>query len=257
MGEQHYKSRKFKDALKAFEHALHINQSPILSVQLDSNLIYNTALAAYESKEWEKAITYLSKLNRGNYSTNVAHLLYTLYLKKNDTLMAETVLVESVKSYDDNKDLVLLLADLLYVMNEIERAVAVLDSACVRDSSNYIFPYTKGLVYQKSEQYSKAISAYEESILLAPDEAKIYLNIGTCYYNIGVEIDVNARTITNNTEFLEEKAKSAAAFDAAVTWLEKAYDLDSKNQKVIKMLYELYSVLGITDKVKDMENLIE
>jgi len=256
-GENHYKNKKYEDAFKAFEHALFIQQSDILSVQVNPNLMYNTALAAYESKNPDKAVKYLSELNKDNYSPNVPHLLYTIYLEQEDTLAAKNILDESIRHYDDNEDLVLLLADLLLQTNNSGRAVTILDSISLTDTANYIYPFTTGVVYQKTEQYDEAISAYEKAARLTADKAKIYANMGICYYNIGVEIQENARSITNNKIYLEEKAKTTAAFGSAMNWLEKAYEKDPRNQKVVEKLYELYSILGITDKIKKLEDQVK
>jgi tetratricopeptide (TPR) repeat protein len=256
LGETHFKEKQYKEALRAFETALQINRNPMLSVVIDTNLIFNTALAAYESKAWEKATTYLSTLNEHNYSSNVSHLLFNVYLETEDTLSAEQLLTEDIDRYDDNEDLVMLLAELLYQKNEINKAVGVLDTAFTKKPDNYIFPYTIGLIYQNTGQYRKAIAAYKMAVDLAPEEVKIYTNIGTCYYNTGVEIQKNARTISNNRIFLEEKKKSESEFRSAIRWLEEAYEKDSDNQLVIEKLYALYKVLGITDKIKSMEAII-
>lgn len=257
MGEKHFRNGKYEDALKAFEQALAIKQSDILEVQTDTNLIYNTALAAYEGKDLNKAESYLGMLHNNKYSPNTTHLLYTVHLEKEDTLAAETTLSEGIVYHEENQELVLLLADLLYRTDAPERALEVLDSAAFREPGNYIYPYTRGLVLQKSELYNDAIEAYEKALLLAPDEFKIYANIGTCYYNMGVEIDVNARNITNNYAFRQEKVKATEAFEYAVHWLEQAYEKDPDDQKVITKLYQLYKLLHITDKVRDMEAKME
>jgi tetratricopeptide (TPR) repeat protein len=257
LGENHFKDKQYKEALRAFETALQINQNPMLSVVIDSNLIYNTALAAYESKAWEKTINYLGTLNEHKYSSNVSHLLFNVYLESEDTLSAEQLLNEDIDRYEDNQDLVMLLADLLYQKNEIDKAVGVLDTAFTKKPDNYMFPYTIGLIYQKTEQYRRAIAAYKMAVDIAPEEVKIYTNIGTCYYNTGVEIQENARSISNNRIFLEEKKKSESEFRSAIRWLEEAHEKDPDNQVVIEKLYALYKVLGITDKIKSMEAVIE
>lgn len=257
LGEKHFTARQYKEALRAFEQAMQVNQSPVISVEIDSNLIFNTALAAYESKEWEKTVTYLTRLNENNYSANVSHLLFSVYMEVSDTIAAIQLLSEDIHRYNDSEHLVLLLADLLFKNDETEKAVAFLDTAAMRDTSNYIYPYTKGLVYQKREAYRKAIEAYKTAVELAPDKTSIHTNIGTCYYNIGVEIEENARTISNNRAFMEEKAKSEKEFVSAVQWLEDAHEKDPDNQAVIEKLYSLYKVLGITDKVKNMEARIQ
>ena len=256
LGERHFAGKKYDDALRAFENALEVMQSPFLSVKIDSNLIYNTAVAAYESQKWEKAIEHLGRLHEEAYSANSSHLLYSAYMETGDTASAEKVLVEAVEHYKDNEEMVLLLADLVFRLGETERVITILDDASSKDTSVYIYPYTKGLIYQKTGQYKEAIEAYETAHALAPGESKIYTNIGICYNNIGVEIDANARTITNNRAFLEEKAKSTAAFESAILWLEQALKMDEDNQTVIKKLYQLYKILNITDKLEIIEGKV-
>lgn len=255
-GVKHFRKAEYENALKAFEEAMQIYQSPILPVRTDTNLLYNTALAAFESEAWDKAIGYLNKLNEDIYSPNVPHLLYSVYLRKADTAAAEKVLMEGIGRYEDNEDLVLLLVDLLFQTKADEKAIAQLDDACSKNPSKYIFPYTKGLIYQKREQYQTAIDAYKEALTIAPGETEIYENIGTCYFNIGVEIERKARVITNNRAFTREKEKSDEAFETAVTWFEKALEKDPDNQFVITKLYQLYRVLGISDKMDSMEDMM-
>ncbi len=256
LGKQHYQKGEYEKALKAFEGAIEIYQSPFLPVTTDTNLIYNAALAAYESEDWEKAIGYLNKLNKDKYSPNVPHLLYTIYLGKADTATAEKVLMEGIEHYGDSEDLILLMVDLLFQSNATEKAIGLLDNASTKNPSKHIFPYTKGLIYQKREQYKMAIDAYKEALTIAPGEPIIYAHIGTSYYNIGVEIEKNARAITNNRAYIREKERSAEAFETAVTWFEKALDKDPDNQYVITKLYQLYRVLDISDKMHNMEGMM-
>ncbi len=222
LGTQHFRKGEYEKALKAFEEAIQVYQSPILPVRTDTNLIYNTALAAFESEEWEKAIGNLNKINKGNYSTNVPHLLYSVYLRQADTVAAEMVLVEGIKRYEDNENLILLLVDLYFGTNADKKALDLLDDAYSKNHSNHVFPFTKGLIYQKREQYQMAIDSYREALTVAPEETNIYTNIGTCYYNIGVEIEDKARAITNNRAFTREKEKSAEAFETAITWFRES-----------------------------------
>lgn len=235
-GEKKYAGEQYKEALRAYEHVIMINNNPIVDVKTDTNLVYNTALAAYMSKDWEKAIEYLSQLNSYGYSSNIPHLLYAAHLADQDTLAAEEALVDGIHRYAENEELVLLLVDLLLRTNDAHRAVAVLDTAASEHSENFIFPYAKGLVYEHTEQYAKAIGAYKKGIALAPDEARLYVNIGTCYYNTGVKIQAEARQITSNRKFLEEKARSEKAFESAEEWLQRAEEKDPDNEKVIRLL---------------------
>ena len=91
---------------------------------------------------------------------------------------------------------------------------------------------------------------------MAPDETEIHEHIGTCYYNIGVDIENSARSITHNRAFTREKEKSAKAFETAVTWFEKVLEKDPDNQYVITKLYQLYRVLDISDKMDNLEGMM-
>jgi len=249
MGQEQYGKEEYAKALKAFEHALDISKSPVLNVQTDTNLIYNTALAAYHLKKWEDASAYLQTLNEMQHSPNVAQLLFSLYLHNEDTTAAEEVLLEGIDRYDYDENMVLVLTEHLYNSNQAERAIEVLDSATVNDTANYRFPFTKGLILQKSGRYRAAITAYKMATKIQPDEVEAYVNIGNCYYNIGVEIKDNARQIVNNRIYLQERQKANRAFESAATWLEKAREKDPDNRKLTAQLNELYNMIRLDDQI--------
>ncbi len=253
VSEQHYASQKYEEATKSFEYVMEINQSKVLSLELDTSLIYNTALAAYKGKLYDKAITYLTRLNELNYSTNVPHLLYAIHIEQEDSASAKEALIDGINRYEKTEELVLLLVDINYEEGNIEEAVEVLDNAALKNPSNYIFPFTKGLVYQKTEQYDKAIEAYKQANVLDSAQIESCTKLGTCYFNIGVEIEKKSRSIKNNSVFLTEKAKSTEARKSAVRWLEKAYEYDPKNQTVREQLSQLYQVLQESEKLKNLD----
>jgi len=252
-GQVHYKNKEYKEALNAYQHAIEINESKVLTVATDTSLIYNAALAAYHVKKWDEATDYLQTLNEYRHSPNVAHLLYNLSLQNSDTAAAEQALFDGIDRYEYDEDLVLVLSDHLYQTGQLKKGIAVLDSAAQNDTTKYIFPYTKGLIYQKSGKYSQAIKAYQSAIHIDPEEVNSYVNIGTCYYNIGVEIKENARKITNNRQYLRERKRSDDAFRTAVKWLEQAREKDPDNHKLTAQLNELYKVIQLGEDIeKDM-----
>ena len=101
---------------------------------------------------------------------------------------------------------------------------------------------------------SNAIDIYKQANVIAPDELMVYINIATAYYNIGVSFEENTRTINNNRLVQEEKAKSQAAFNSAITWLDKAYDRGIDDATILSKVYDLYRLLRVTEKVRSIEN---
>lgn len=254
-GEKYFKNEEYAAAFRAYEYAFRVSKSTILNIEIDNNLLYNTAISAYKSAKLKEAIKYLEELNEVNYSPNVPHLMFSVYMNQYDTVAAHNIILDGIKKYEDNEALILLLVDFLYRKNEPDKAIGILNEAFMKDSSNYIYPYTKGLLLQKTEEYDKAIDAYKVAFSLPSDTLKIYTSIGTCYYNMGAEMDEKARTITNNHDYLEIKEQSSTAFNTAITWFEKAYEIDDKNPEIISKLNLLYKALDLKEKIIQLEPL--
>lgn len=252
-GEEHFKKREFDKALTKFQKAINVSQSPILTVDADNELYYNTALAAYEGKKMSKAIKYLEKLDKKNYSPNVSHLLFSIHLENEDIENAEKVLLDGISKYENNEALVLLMVDLLFEKGETQRSIEVLNEAIEENPEEPILFYTKGLVYQKSGEFRQAIDAYKKAAELEPENPMTYLNIATSFFNIGVEIEENTRTLESNYQVMEEMARSEQAFKSAERWLDKAYQIETRDQVVLLKLFELYRVMGNTDRSRSIQ----
>ncbi len=257
LGEKYYLKKDYSKAVEAFEHALLLSKSPLLSVVTDTNLVYNTAMAAYEARQWDMAVSYLIGLNDDAYSPNTALLLYSAHVNNGDSLLAEQVLFDAEERYKSEETIVLQLVDLLVGTGRAEQAVAILDTASSRRPENYHFPWTRGLVFQRLKLYDQAIVSLSQASTLAPGEVGIYYNLGICYYNIGVSINESARQIKSNLEYKSARREAMEQFREAVKWLEKAFELDPADQQTISKLYQLYYRLQMTEKRKTMELLIQ
>lgn len=255
-GVRHFNRGNYSESLRAFEQSLTIKNSPLLTVETDTLLIYNTALAAFESETWDKATQYLSKLHSYRYSINATHLYFKSALKTDDTLTAIKALREGISFYDYNETMVLLLSDFLFESSDYEGALQVLQDALNRQPLNPQFHYTKGLIHQKMEHYDLAIGTYSEVVRLAPENVMAHVNIATCYYNLGVEFEEIARTLANNIAVQEERARSQEAFREAVKWLDKANQQEPDDQSVISRIYELYTLLRENEKARMIEGRI-
>ncbi len=253
LGQRHYLRREYSQALKAFELALLVSRSPLISVKVDTSLIYNTAMAAYESRSWDKAVQYLSGLDKDSYSPGTSLLLQKAYLAVGDSVSGEIVLKEGVRKYEYNQTIVLQLVDLYVGSSRWVEAFVLMDSAIVHQPDNHYFPWTRGLLYQNLEQYELAIEDLLYASKLDPEEITIYYNLGICYYNMGVEIDKKALQIRSNMEYRAIRAEAKISFEKAVVWFEKAYEANPKHQATILKLYQLYSRLDMIQKRDSMK----
>lgn len=252
-GERLFKEEKYNEALRAFEQAIKINEGAVLSAPADHDLYFNAAVAAYESENQDKAIEHLRFLHEERYTPNATHLLFTLYLEKENINRAEEVLTEGIEGYEDNEVLVMLLAELLFEKGDTEGAIEMLEKAASENPSEYTFHFTKGLIYQKTNQYSLAIKAYKEAIEVNPDQMEAYLNLATCYYNMGVDIEESTIQIQSSREAAQNRNKSAAAFDSAIEWLDKIYDKNPDDPSLLLRLYQLYRAMNVNDKARNLQ----
>lgn len=253
-GVQHFEKEEYSKALRAFETALKINRSPVLTVPRDLPLKYNAALAAFQSENWEKAKEHLKLLDKKKYDPNVTHLLFVIYLKE-DIAQAEKVLLDGIRKYEDNKDLVMLMVDLLFEKEEIDRALEVLRAASEENPDEYSYHFTRGVIYQKTEQYPQAIEAYYMAAELNPDHIPTEVHIATCYYNQGVAIEENATRLSSNIEVQQQKVRSESAFASAVQWLDKARQKRPQDPAVLLKMYQLYNLMGETEKARSIQRL--
>ena len=257
LGQRHYLRREYNQALKAFELTMLVSNSPLISVKIDTSLIYNTAMAAYESRSWDKAVQYLTGLDKDSYSPETTLLLQKAYLAVGDSISGEVVLKEGVEKYAYNQTIVLQLVDLYVASSRWAEAFVLMDSSIVHQPDNHYFPWTRGLLYQNMEQYELAIEDLLYASKRAPEEITIYYNLGICYYNMGVEIDKKALQIRSNMEYRAIRAEAKISFEKAVVWFEKAYEANAKHQPTILKLYQLYSRLEMTQKRESMKWLIK
>ncbi|MEA3461242.1 MAG: hypothetical protein U9R49_05145, partial [Bacteroidota bacterium] len=114
LGEEHYMKREYKAALQAFEHALYIGNSELISAKTDTNLVYNTAMAAYESSNWRKAIQYLTGLHDDAHSPSASLLLAMAHMEEGDTLQAEEVMMDGLEIYHYEDSIV------MYLVNQMD-----------------------------------------------------------------------------------------------------------------------------------------
>jgi tetratricopeptide (TPR) repeat protein len=257
LGLRNLNERKFSQALRAFEQAILIERLAFLQLQPDTTLVYNAGLAAYRIKNWEKAKAYLGRLHQYRFSENATHLLFKTNLALRDTVAAENVLFEGIDAYENNENLVIMLAGLLADQSRTVEAVAVIDKALEKDPENSTLFYNKGLAFQMDGRYAEAIAAYESAIDLNPDNLMAYANIATCYYNIGVSFEESTLELTNNRDVKRQRQKSEAAFNRSLQWLDEAIIRNPDDIWIIERLSSLYIEMGKPDKTRTLLKNLE
>ena len=257
LGQRHFLNGDYEEAFRAFEHAMLVNNSELIPEYIDTSLIYNTALAAYESQNWDKAIAYFTGLHLQGHDPATSILLYSALIESGDSSRAEEVLWEGLEIYHYENQLVAHVINLYAQSGRDEQALSIIQDAIKEDPGNYRFLWARGLVYRRMGEREKAVESMKAALELAPDESRIYYHIGLIYYNMGIDLTEQAREISNIDLYLDLKARAREHYLRAVFWLEKSYEMDPYGDKIISILYQLYNQLQMEEKEESLRLLME
>lgn len=256
MGEKLYGQRAYKEALRAFEHAILIGDSELIAAKTDTGLVLNTAMAAYESQEWGRAIKYLSGLHEEAYSPSASLLLAMAYEENGDTLQSEEVLLKGLEIYHYEDSIVMFLVNQMVSTARLEPAINILDRAIEAKPDNFKFYWARGLVYRRMNNNDEAIKSFLLAAERSPEDPALYYHIGICYYNMGIDLRESALLITESNRFREVREQYREKFREAVVWFERSYELNPYNEATVSTLYQLYDRLQMKEKQESLQQFI-
>jgi len=234
-----------------------VNRSELVKALVDTSLVYNTALAAFEAGNWERAVHYLTELHDAAHHPATTLLLYRACEGMQDSIRAEEVLMEALDIYHYDRQVVVYLVNLLASTDRYELAVDILDQAIEKHPEEDQFHWGKGLIYRRLGNREGAIESFKKAIELNPDEAKLYYHVGVIYYNMGVDLRKASLRVIDSQEYLELKARSLEKFRESVHWMEQSYALNPYDEQSIQRLRQLYNELQMKDKEASMQRLLE
>ncbi len=249
-GVKEFQGQKYEDAMKSFEYALKVGQDKVFGGVVDTSLIYNAGLAAYNAKLWDKSIEHIRKAIDMNYGGSAAYvLLKNAYLEKGDTLTAKKVLQEGFDKFPTDKTIIFELINYyLLIEKNSEAALDYIKKGLEKDPENASLYFAEGLALDKMGKHQEAIAAYKESIARDSTFLNSYYNLGALIFNDGVNMFNECNKIMDNDKFKACVAKADAKFKESLPYLERAHELDPKEINTMETLKVLYYRLHMYDK---------
>lgn len=240
-GVQKYEAKDYEGAFNSFEVNIKIAASDLYIGVIDSGIYYNTGLAAFNARMWDKAIPYFEKCVEMKYEGAQPHfLIYQSYMEKGDTVTAEGILRKTLDLYPESQEVILQLLDHYYKTNKIPEAFSYLVAAKSKDPNNYSLYWMEGALNMKLEKWDDAITSMAKAIELKPDLFDLYYNQGVCYYNKAVEMFKKANEIMDAAKYNVAVAEANQVFIRAIPYFEKAYSLKPEEVDALRNLKELY-----------------
>jgi Flp pilus assembly protein TadD len=101
-----------------------------------------------------------------------------------------------------------------------------------------------------ADKLALAEADYKKAIEFKPDYFDALYNLGALYNNKGAFIAKEANKIANEAKYKVENAKATEEFNKAMPVLEKALQINPKDNNTLFALKQIYSRLQLLDKLK-------
>jgi len=270
-GIENFKAGKYADALNNFEKSIQINEE--FQKQIDSNAVYNAALSAEKSQNYDKAVQYFQKAIDIKYGGNdEGPLLYSLladaYLKKGDKQNYITTIQKGRKAYSNDKSLILSELNYFIEAGKYKEAITNLELAITKEPNNEIFPFNIGVIYDNmanpgegkpvpaekefNEFVAKAEASYKKALEINPNYFDALYNLGALYFNKAVKQSEIVNNIKDNNKYKIESAKVDEIFKMSLPFLEKGEEIRTNDiityKNLISTLQKLYLMTEQTEK---------
>jgi len=260
-----FNDKNYNKALTSFKSILEIDKLPLMQekdkpASIDTTIIFNAGLAAYNAENYDEAIKYYGEATKYGYKENTPYeLMAQCYLNQKDTLKTLEVLHDGFEKYPQSSSILTTMINIYLKTNKIDDAIKYLDIAIKQDPTNATFYFASGSLYDKTKQTDHAIKAYSKAIELNPKYFDAYYNLGAIYYNKGVaQVDIANAVPTNDPKKYEiEKEKADEQFRKSIPFMEKASEINPKDTYSLESLKTLYYRLKMMDKFDEVSKKIE
>jgi len=245
----------YPKALRSFEQILDVQEIDVIKQDnpgvVDTVIIFNAGLAAYNAENYDKAIEYYREAAKYGYNeARTYSLIANAYQLKKDTLGALDALQEGFEKYPEDNTVLTSMIQIYLDMDKTEDAMKYLDMAIRQDPNNPTFHFAQGTLHEKMQNADKAIESYDNAIAADSEFFNAYYNMGALYYNKGVQqIEVaNAVPTSDNATYEIELKKADEWFQKALPYMEKCHELNPQDNMTMESLKNLYY------RLKDMDN---
>lgn len=258
--------KSFGQSVSAFEQAYEIYTQAGIN---DTTTIFYISVAAELAGDYGKAKEKLVQLVAMQYPkpTIYSSLAGIYYEQDKDVNKAIEIYAQGRDRFPNDLNLLLMETNLFLAEAMTEKALNNLQEAARIDTTNATIFFAIGAKYNevvddttktdemRKDAFDKAVVAYMRSIELKPDYFDPNYNIGALYVNKAS----NVITVANELPIEEQKKYDAMMEEAngylttCLPFLEKAHELQPDDVSTMVSLKEIYTRLGMMDKMKEMD----
>jgi len=236
-----FTEKDYVGAMKSFETNVKIASSDNYVGVVDTLVIFNAGLAAYNAQLFPEAIKHFTTcLSSGTEDTKPYIFISDSYLKLKDTVNAETALLRGVEAYPDTLDILLQATQFYLDSDNSTKAFEFVHKAQEKDPGNYILYLVEGSLHMKLNEYEKAMKYLGKSLEINPEQFESNYNTGLCYVSLANTMLTEANLIADNKEYEIAKNKALGVMKDAIPYFQKAETANPTHSATLEFLREIY-----------------
>lgn len=254
-----YKQNNNEDAFRHFSSAYSINElllSKGLQKSIDTSALFAAAVSGASAKKYTEVTPMLEKLVSMNYNEpSVYESLAQIYEETKNTEALAEIVKKGLAKYPDNKNLKVIELNQALSSNDLSAQIQKFEDAVKKEPKNTSYLFNLAVIYDKAGQADKAKATYEQIIAADTKFGDAYYNLGIMTFNEGIEINkkMNALDDKEVDKYNALKKQRDEIFQKALPYLEKAYQIDTKNPDYKQSLRKVYAAMNMLDKVKALD----
>ncbi|MGQ1946608.1 tetratricopeptide repeat protein [Geofilum sp. OHC36d9] len=260
-GIEAFNAEDYPLALNLFESVIKLNKLPLYEedkLPADSVFIYYSGLAASRSEKYDIAEKYLSEaLDLGYEGGDAVLLLNEIYTATKDTVKMGENLKRGFEKYPQDDRILTMLINFYLQTEQNAEALEYLNKAISTDPENASYYNARGVLYDMSKDYEKALLDYGKALELKDDFFEPLLNIGVIYYNQGAEEMNAANDIQDNKKYEAAKKAANETFRKSLPYMERAHKVKPEDTMVMETLKNLYYRFDMMDQYNEMDSKLK
>lgn len=170
---------------------------------------------------------------------------------------AKAALAEARKANPDDTSLILTEADMYLKAKDYEGYARMVNEALAKNPNNVDLLFNLGVVSASSNKLEDAEKYYKQALAVDPNYLNANINMAELKLRNDekyvAEMNKLGTSEKDNKRYEVLKAERAKNFQAALPYLEKAYELQPTDDDIKKLLLNVYNVLEMTEKYKALK----
>ncbi|MBU3822340.1 tetratricopeptide repeat protein [Flavobacteriaceae bacterium XHP0103] len=184
-----------------------------------------------------------------------------IYVSQGNNEKAIAAIQDAKEESPDDINLILSEANIYYKMGDTEKFKSLLQKATDLDPNNAELQYNLGVISGESGDVEGAKKYYKKTIELDPNYINAYINLAVTILDgekaLVDEMNGLGNSAADNKRYDELLEQRKVLYKEAIPHLDQALKIDGENVNAATTLMNIYSVLGETDKYKEMKAKVD